>query len=536
MFCKQCEMDSCENEALWFCRNCPLSLCDRCKDQHLRTSIWRNHVTVPIHEGGALVLNKCRFHQNEVITHFCVDCDHTVCNMCIPEHSSNGKGHIFLSLPEAKSKKISELDKFRDIILEKIQPTFESTKNILEIKQSELKGKLEQLLEEIDAQKQIMIDNIVKISDEMKNCVKQYEKGYHQEMNDIKTAIEEGCEKISTVNKQCTDLHDAHLDAISDFLREKSDFETINPPSLPVIRPPRFLPGVFIPLPIKRQLGCLILPDHICEFQTSFPPNNILIDDISSTCSHVVLGNSYNKQLQDLEFHGTTLGNKEEVRTNVFTAGLAKAEDKTLIVSDRDNHRILRVMKNGKCEKLIDTGWRHPRGILINNRGEIVVCLSGISGKIGIYSYDGKCKKREIEKDVSGRSIVYSPQTIVQNYNGDYIIIDKNINQFLILAVHVDTSGYRKRWTFQGGEKVKNADFHPQGLVCDKLGNILISDSKNGEVIILSRDGKYLDCLLTSENGISKPLGLAIDSSGKLWVGQNEGDEGKLAIFKYFKD
>ena len=67
------------------------------------------------------------------------------------------------------------------------------------------------------------------------------------------------------------------------------------------------------------------------------------------------------------------------------------------------------------------------------------------------------------------------------------------------------------------------------GIECDQFDNIIIAQEISNTICLLNTEGALISTLMTEENGISGPLTLALDSYGRLWIGQ----EDEIKVVKY---
>ena len=59
--------------------------------------------------------------------------------------------------------------------------------------------------------------------------------------------------------------------------------------------------------------------------------------------------------------------------------------------------------------------------------------------------------------------------------------------------------------------------FNPGDIITDALSQIIVTDIFNNCLHILDQNGQFLRCV--DDCGLEKPLGLSVDSEGRLWVG-----------------
>lgn len=76
----------------------------------------------------------------------------------------------------------------------------------------------------------------------------------------------------------------------------------------------------------------------------------------------------------------------------------------------------------------------------------------------------------------------------------------------------------------------ENTPFYPCGICTDVLGQILVCDSFSKSLIVLDQDGKAMNLLLTSEQGIDSPISVCMDKKNYLYLGQNSN---RLTVYKY---
>lgn len=71
----------------------------------------------------------------------------------------------------------------------------------------------------------------------------------------------------------------------------------------------------------------------------------------------------------------------------------------------------------------------------------------------------------------------------------------------------------------------------PQGIEVDSSGNILVADSKNEQLLLLSAQGTFMQTLLTSKQGLEKPTAVTVNPEQHLVVA--EGTTGEIKTYDY---
>jgi hypothetical protein len=123
--------------------------------------------------------------------------------------------------------------------------------------------------------------------------------------------------------------------------------------------------------------------------------------------------------------------------------------------------------------------------------------------------------KQEIDTDENGQRIYkegWSLLWVVENNNGDICASDNDAKTVVV----VEKSG-RVRFRYDGTPANRKKSFDPEHLVTDSFSQIIVTDNNNACLHILDKNGQFLGCV--DNCGLYKPIGLSIDSLGRLWVG-----------------
>ncbi|XP_061186766.1 uncharacterized protein LOC133194881, partial [Saccostrea echinata] len=115
---------------------------------------------------------------------------------------------------------------------------------------------------------------------------------------------------------------------------------------------------------------------------------------------------------------------------------------------------------------------------------------------------------------------------VAENKNEDICASDRNADSVVV----VDKTG-RVRFQYDGTPAIGKKKFDPNQLVTDSLSQIIVADWTNDCLHILDQDGEFLRCVDNCK--LSRPLGLGLDSDGRLWVGLYE--KGDVKVIQYMK-
>ena len=96
-------------------------------------------------------------------------------------------------------------------------------------------------------------------------------------------------------------------------------------------------------------------------------------------------------------------------------------------------------------------------------------------------------------------------------------------------VVVVDKTG-TVRFRYDGRPARRMKKFYPRDIVADAFSQIIFTYFNNDCLHILDQNGQFLRCV--SGCGLEKPVGLSVDSEGRLWVGC---DRVEIKVIKYLE-
>jgi WD40 repeat protein len=71
---------------------------------------------------------------------------------------------------------------------------------------------------------------------------------------------------------------------------------------------------------------------------------------------------------------------------------------------------------------------------------------------------------------------------------------------------------------------------HPYGVCSDRYDHVIVSDTWNNRILLLTNDGRYLSCLMSKDDGIEWPQAVIVDNHGRLIVVEQHG---LIKIYQY---
>lgn len=172
---------------------------------------------------------------------------------------------------------------------------------------------------------------------------------------------------------------------------------------------------------------------------------------------------------------------------------------------------------------------RHPRGITLNNQGEVIV-VDGHLKYLSVHDAStGKMirkiypKVSDLDEDndanPSKNHVLTDPYYIAITSQDTIVVTDMASPHLKIM----NQNGLILASSMQYGIREEEA-LHPSGLCVDKFGQILLADTNNSRIHLGLPNGQMPSLLATETDGLSKPVSLAINGEGHLIIGQSGGE------------
>jgi hypothetical protein len=148
-----------------------------------------------------------------------------------------------------------------------------------------------------------------------------------------------------------------------------------------------------------------------------------------------------------------------------------------------------------------------------------------------IVRYQGQRVTQEIDRDDRGNPIYQGGEyavLVTENKNGDIVASDGNADAVVV----VDREG-KVRFRYNDKPPGGQESFCPTHIVTDAMGHIIVADEFNHCLHILDQNGRFLRYV---NNGLHRPVGLSVDSEGRLWVVHFVSDHAsEVKVIQYMK-
>lgn len=543
--------DLCEDKAAQFyCRTCDGNMCIECKDDHKRKKMFLRHDVVKMTLTRKMEVDgygHCNVHPENKYELSCQACQIPVCTKCIAgEHNGHKMKDISTAYLEAK-RRISEIINEVDCHL---IPTYKRNMEDLETLLGDVKKQSRELEQTVVKQSQKLKDFIQSIEIELLQKICSERTSYGNQINTEKNDIENSVSHLQTLHASLEKKRDTKI--MTDLILFMANYSELEKNK--IFQIPSFQPACFITnFPYKnvfRVLFGLHLPSRMviqkrkrCIMAKAKEIKNIGTTVVSPIGLFVSDQNQGIVWVRGIKATVHKVDMQGNVQTTVSTqteigrpSGLIETKDGIMFYTDVENKKIRRVAKDLREENEINTEW-YPMGMCISLSGHILVCVAYLSvyesnetdvGKILRMNCQGDIFQ-QIEKNSDNENLFIRPICISENNNQDICVSDCKKKSLIVVN---RTGGFRFAYE---GNFIKNDDriFEPAELDTDKDGNILIADEKNNLVHLLDIDGRFLQYILTTKDGVSKPRGLKVDDEDRLWL--TEIDKQRIKVFQYLE-
>ena len=195
-----------------------------------------------------------------------------------------------------------------------------------------------------------------------------------------------------------------------------------------------------------------------------------------------------------------------------------------IVVSDPGAPDVKMFTYTGKYIKSFDyaNNLQEPYGLALSGHGEILVADKG-ANCIYVHNSDGflvNCVKP------SGGATIQWPQYIAVDAR-DNIVVSDYVGHSIVCLMRTGQRVFE-----YGGQGVGEGQLMcPEGVCVDSYGNILVADTANERVQLLSSDGQFQRVLVGSRQGLETPEAVCLDNEEYLLV--TDGRSGEVKTYNY---
>lgn len=208
-------------------------------------------------------------------------------------------------------------------------------------------------------------------------------------------------------------------------------------------------------------------------------------------------------------------GEKNRFLSIVNPYGIAKDSKDNLYIVDNFN-RIVHVIdeKNNKYFTFPDKeiSLLSPIGITID-RNDIIYISDSKEAVVKMFKEQGRKYSGEL-----GRGLLERPTGLAFNVKTDeLLVVDTKLSEI----VRYDIENHRVKGIIGKEGNIKGLFYNPTNIVTNREGHIIVSDSLNFRIQMLTHDGEFINAFGRAGDSpgyFSRPKGVAVDSDGNIYV------------------
>lgn len=174
-----------------------------------------------------------------------------------------------------------------------------------------------------------------------------------------------------------------------------------------------------------------------------------------------------------------------------------------------------------------DLVWK-PRSLEITNKGHLIVTdfHEHARQRVGVYTMDGQ----SLRKFGQGGDDPFKPWYMTVDPFDRVLLADKDK---AVVKIYDSNNGTFLKTIDEKSDGLRRG-LEPRGLATDAQGNILVCDYGSNRVAVFSPDGRFINNMLDTSDGLSNPYSIEFSRSGYLAVGCNKpnGVLKKIRLYK----
>lgn len=519
---RECDSVTCTELAQYFCEICPVVLCSKCKDIHVRGLKTIDHKIVTYREKYNPKGEKCSRHSDSVYAMYCTFCELPICSHCT-EHDN----HSRVDIHEAYEMKHFQYEKSFDNISEVLfSRHYLTLKVIADIKRclnkssenhSKMLGKAQRVknhLDNISSGLQIEHRCLRQIKQIISHIARiqtyEYTVEHSTTMKFLLYVKKLNCLPMKNVP------HFVYNSNLSMSESNKKDLMTYLSWSYTRIGIPK--------MQIKYQL---FLRSKCAKLRNSFAVKCV------SICRHISFVTSDRFWVSDRGRNLTLTNTKGDILcglTDVCSGdgfhAVNNENELFFIDAENDIKKLSKDLKTStKFIQRTDVAWTFlclywsslTEELLVGMHRELKDTL-----KVTRYSQTGQLTQT-IQYSSKEIKLCHYPRYITENNNGDVVVSGPG-------AVVVTSRGGKQRFSYTGYPS--GSDLWPRGICTDALSHILVGDKNTSTVQMIDEHGNFLKRLMILRSDILCPYSLRFDvETHRLWVGS--WNINKICVFTF---
>lgn len=205
------------------------------------------------------------------------------------------------------------------------------------------------------------------------------------------------------------------------------------------------------------------------------------------------------------------------------------SENKIAVTSRKDKN-VSVISMNG--DVLFSFGSRFfqcPCGIAVDKNGRFIV-TDILSNEVSVFSPEGKWLFN-LGDPLSPVQQFCCPRYVHVSAFGDIIVCDSGNHCIKVFNEHGNF-----KFTFGQYGRQEGAFKAPYGVTSDGEGNIIVADHYNDRIALFSKNGEFLRNIVSSEDGLFHPQGVALSSDMRLFVTHGKLKATEVIVYSFNDD
>ncbi|XP_033726376.1 tripartite motif-containing protein 3-like [Pecten maximus] len=175
---------------------------------------------------------------------------------------------------------------------------------------------------------------------------------------------------------------------------------------------------------------------------------------------------------------------------------------------------------DGTFVRILVRQLRKPHGITTSTDGDVIyVCDAEDSSIIVLQSRRRGQRPRKIKQNMLGKNFFTCPWYISLTTDGEIVVSDFNAGK--LVGINKDTE--RKKKSYKPENSRNALGFRPAMSCVDSESNIFVVDQISNCIYVWTARQAPVKIAIPSSIDIKRPVALAFDSSGALWIGSRSG-------------
>nr|XP_022316819.1 uncharacterized protein LOC111120395 [Crassostrea virginica] len=523
------ECDKCRQNVKYFCVPCDLNLCQGCKEEHLRDGTSRSHDVRMYRERYATLFpERCDRHTKKkyIYTKYCRECLVSLCDKCARGHSH--RGHEQGDITEAYHRQREKYRKWYQKIQMELLPQCTDKKDHVQKKLERERDLYEDMLNRLNTQA-VKVKRLIdeKVAEITTTCTNHWK----SQIGTLRTTKGELSSKITHMKNIIENFEDSanhpakFLMFVKDNPMNELQYPEVCDPPLP-----SFVEGELDRNMIEKLLGrvetndlkAFITYSARTEKKTLNVPELTSIRHISCLATNRVWI-SDNTRLICINLENMEKLHKVSVPKDSYGCHTVNDKDELFFI-DIDQ-QIVKLSNNlQECHPVLKVTkpWEPISVHISTMTNTLLIGMIIPLTKARVVRQSGSGQEEGDLEDVSDAHELYeAPAYITENKNGDVIVSD--YKKKAVIAV---SSSGRHRFSYRGPPLGHFEELWPRGVCIDNQANILVSNfnSRSGaELHVLDKDGHVLKMVVLDVN-LKKLFGMGSDLVKKTFMVGSSSD------------